>query len=133
MGLAGPPRPGRGLDPFDRDPARDMGGECVEACRDLVVGRCMRPLRRDDAVGVPREEEAPQRRVVGLRGACPPDGHLVHRAGKRDVEEPEILAALLVIAEPAVAGDIGAVAADVDRPHVVVPVVVVGRRLVPSM
>ena len=87
-------------------------------------------LRSDDAVGVAREEEASQRRVAAFVGACPPDGRLVHRPGERDVEEAEVFPALLAVAEAAVPGDVGAVAADVDRPHVVVLVVVIGRRLV---
>ena len=129
--LARPARAGRRLDPLDRDPARGLRGERLEARDDLVVVRRVRPLRGDDAVGVPREEEAPERRVVALPGARPPDGRLVHRARERDVEETEVLAALLAVAEPAVPGDVGAVlAADVDRPDVVVLVVVVGGRLV---
>ena len=67
--LARPARAGRRLDPLDRDPARRLGGECLEACDDLVVAGCVRPLRGDDAVGVAREEEAPQRRVVGIAHA----------------------------------------------------------------
>ena len=42
-------------------------GECLEPRDDLVVVRRVRPLRGDDAVGVAREEEASQRRVVALQ------------------------------------------------------------------
>ena len=128
--LARPARAGRRLDPLDRDPARRLRGERLEACDDLVVVRRARPLRGDDAVGVAREEEASERRVAAFVRARPPDGRLVHRAGERDVEEAQVLAALLAVAEPAVPSDVGAVAADVDRPRVVVLVVVEGRRLV---
>jgi hypothetical protein len=55
----------------------------------------------------------------------------VHRPCERHVEEAEVFPTLLAVAEAAVPGDVGAaVAADVDRPHVVFLVVVIGRRLV---
>src|SRR6266511_1847035 len=87
-------------------------------------------FRSDDAVGVAREEEASQPRVVALPGGRPPDGRLVPRPRERDVEEPEVFPALLAVAEPAMPSDVGSISADVDRPCVVVLVIVIRRRLV---
>ena len=51
---------GRRLDPFDCDAARRPRGECFETRDDFVVLGRMRPLRSDDAIGVPRKQESPQ-------------------------------------------------------------------------
>jgi hypothetical protein len=63
----------------------------------------------------PAEQEPVQRRAGGDRGRRPPHDDLAHRAGERDVEQPQLLAGVLGVGDLLARGVAGAVlAADVE-------------------
>lgn len=106
-----------------------LAAERFEPCGYFVVLWGVRSFRGNETLWIACEEEASQRRVVARPGGRPPHRRLMHRAGERDVKKTEVFAALLAVAKPTVTRNIGTVAADIDRPGVIVLIIVVGGRL----
>src|SRR5438445_6995817 len=91
---ADPTRRWRGAGSLDAYVCLRLSGERLQVGDRVAVARGEHALWRHVVLGVTREEQSSKRRITAVPGAGPPHDGLVLGAGRRDVGEAQVLAAL---------------------------------------